>query len=205
MNCISPQILLVVISFSFHVLGVDDYWSTDFDSSKECAEQTEVMKLSEKDANQCISTAITDTDEEAFASCKQNLAGLVQKKCSYSGLKDAGVLLYCKNRGEITCCFRNESCNSWTNQKATIYTKASDYLKNNTAYLNSLVQLSGYNSCHHLDSLDASICAKDCEKLEKGQFAKNCASNGGLFKCCIRRDRGSCHECRFCCTLQMCT
>ena len=102
MNCILLQIFLVVISFSFQVLGVEDYWSSDFDSywssdfdsSKKCAEETEVMKLSEKDANQCTSTAIPDTDEEAFASCKQNLAGLVQKKCSYSGLKDAGVLLY---------------------------------------------------------------------------------------------------------------
>ena len=205
MNCILTQIFLLLISNSYQVLGVEDYWSSDFDSSKTCAEQSEVMELSKKAVSQCTDKAITNTDEEAFTACKLSLGGLLQTKCSYSGLKDAGVLLYCKTRGVITCCFRNESCKSWSNQKATMYTKASDYLTNKAAYLDSLVQLKGYSTCHHLDSLDASKCAKDCEKLENGEFAKNCTTNGGLFKCCIRRDRGSCHECRFCCTLPMCT
>ena len=63
----------------------------------------------------------------------------------------------------------------------------------------------GYKSCHSIDSLDATKCAEDCKEFEKQEFAKNCTENGGLFKCCIRRDKMFCHECRFCCTLPMCT
>ena len=56
----------------------------------------------------------------------------------------------------------------------------------------------GYQTCHKLNSsLDASICAKDCERLEKQKFAKKCKDKGGLFKCCIRRDAARCHECRY--------
>ena len=132
-NLILLQILLLFRYFSFKDL--EDYWSDDFDSSKTCAEQTEVMKLSEKNVDQCEEKLITHTDEEAFMACKMNLAGRVQKKCSFSGLKDPGLLLYCKNRGVITCCFRNETCKSWTKQKDTMYTKASNYLTNKTTYL----------------------------------------------------------------------
>ena len=56
----------------------------------------------------------------------------------------------------------------------------------------------GYKTCHMLkNSLDASICAKDCERLEKEKFAKSCKKAGGFFKCCIRRDAAFCHECRY--------
>ena len=56
----------------------------------------------------------------------------------------------------------------------------------------------GYKTCHALNtSLDASICAKDCERLEKHKFAKDCKHRGGLYKCCIRRDAAFCHECRY--------
>ena len=56
----------------------------------------------------------------------------------------------------------------------------------------------GYQTCHELkSSLDASICAKDCERLKKEKFAKNCKNKGGLYKCCIRRDDAKCNECRY--------
>ena len=58
---------------------------------------------------------------------------------------------------------------------------------------------------HPADSLNATVCANDCKEMEKGEFAQNCTKYGGLFKCCIRRDKMACHECRFCCTLPMCT
>ena len=67
-------------------------------------------------------------------------------------------------------------------------------------------------------------CHEDCKKREKSKFAKQCAKDGGLFKCCIRwaevifqqsilildipyfrRDKEYCHECRYCCTLSVCT
>ena len=71
-----------------------------------------------------------------------------------------------------------------------------EYLTDPDAYLTKLED-SGYNSCHKLNSsLDATICAEKCKKLETGKFAKKCESKGGFFKCCIRRDAVFCHECR---------
>ena len=56
----------------------------------------------------------------------------------------------------------------------------------------------GYKTCHAMNtSLDASICAKDCERLETHKFATKCKQKGGFYKCCIRRDAVFCHECRY--------
>ena len=56
----------------------------------------------------------------------------------------------------------------------------------------------GYKTCHALNSsLDATVCAKDCNRLRKGDFATRCKFFGGLYKCCIRRDVEWCHECRY--------
>ena len=56
----------------------------------------------------------------------------------------------------------------------------------------------GYKTCHALNSsLDSTVCAKDCERLKKHKFAKDCKNKGGLYKCCIRRDKAFCHECRY--------
>ena len=102
--------------------------------------------------------------------------------------------------------FRNVTCRSWTSIQNSLYKSARDYLRNKTYVLNeSLIKSVGYKSCYHIDSLDASKCAEDCKKLESEEFGKNCSESGGLFKCCVRRDDKSCHECRFCCTLPMCT
>jgi hypothetical protein len=40
--------------------------------------------------------------------------------------------------------------------------------------------------CHAIEGYDASKCAEDCQKAETEDFAKNCTSGGGFFKCCIR-------------------
>ena len=57
----------------------------------------------------------------------------------------------------------------------------------------------GYKTCHILNSsLDATLCAEDCDRLKKEDFATDCKDNKrGLYKCCIRRDDAFCHECRF--------
>ena len=56
----------------------------------------------------------------------------------------------------------------------------------------------GYKTCHVLNSsLDSTVCAKDCDRLKKHKFAKDCKDRGGLYKCCIRRDAAFCHECRY--------
>lgn len=86
-----------------------------------------------------------------------------------------------------------------------IYDKAKEYLEDRKKVLDGLVKTVGYKNCFHIESLDASKCADDCKNQEKSEFAKNCTENGGLFKCCIRRDKMGCNDCRFCCTLPMCT
>ena len=56
----------------------------------------------------------------------------------------------------------------------------------------------GYKTCYVLNSsLDATVCAKDCDTLRNKFFAKRCKERGGLYKCCIRRDAAFCHECRY--------
>ena len=75
--------------------------------------------------------------------------------------------------------------------------KPREYLKGPKVYIKKKVKRMGYKTCHVLkNSLDASVCAKDCESMKKQKFAKDCKKNGGLFKCCIRRDAAFCHECR---------
>ena len=100
------------------------------------------------------------------------------------------------------------------------------YLTDPEAYIQSQISM-GYSTCHALNSsLDArvcnkqtnkhtnkqtnkqtktarsviflsQICLKDCQKLGRQQFARDCRGGGGFFKCCIRRDAAFCHECRF--------
>ena len=97
----------------------------------------------------------------------------------------------------MQCCFENAKCTEFMDWGNDDLAEAQSYLRDPLAYLNGLVQSTGYSSCHHLHtSLDASKCAKDCENLSKKEFAQNCTANGGLFKCCIRRDKARCHECR---------
>ena len=102
------------------------------------------------------------------------------------------------------CCVKNEKCDTFEHINNEIYIKAKEYLENTTGFINSLVKSVGYKTCHPLQSLNARKCADDCKEQEKSEFAKNCMEGGGLFKCCIRRDKRFCHECRFCCTLPMC-
>ena len=80
---------------------------------------------------------------------------------------------------------RNETCDNWNNIQDKLYTKSKEYLENTNQVLGRLMSV-GYKTCHHINSLDATICANDCEKFEHSEFAKNCTENEGLFKCCIR-------------------
>ena len=81
---------------------------------------------------------------------------------------------------------RNETCDDWNNIQEKLYTKSKEYLTNRDQVLDRMVTSVGYKTCHHIDSLDATICANDCKKFEQDEFAKNCTKNEGLFKCCIR-------------------
>ena len=185
----------------------DDYWSKKFDRLKNCESEDEVNVL-RKGASQCRNITIKASgDKAAFLTCVKYMNQALVKLCGDSDVKEPGKLLYCKNRGVIHCCFKDHKCETW----ATIYgdfnmfNKARDYLLNTTGFLDHQVKRLGYKTCHHLDSLDATKCADDCNEQRKGTFAKECEEKGGLFKCCIRRDKRFCDKCRFCCTLPMCS
>ena len=181
-----------------------DYWSESFDSSKECISEDQVKSLS-KSTDECKSVRIRDDGEkETFILCKTYLFSALQKKCETSRVKDASELLYCKERGVIHCCVKNEKCDTFEVINKNIYVKAKEYLNNTTGFINNLVESVGYKTFHPLKNLDATNCATDCKDQEDGEFAQNCTKSRGLFKCRIRRDKRFCHECRFCCTLPMC-
>ena len=95
---------------------------------------------------------------------------------------------YCQENGTTSCCFLNEKCSNdyYKSVHGGMETKAFNFLKDPKKYLKSMVETLGYNSCHRIDGIDASICAKDCERHEESDLAEKCKENGGLFKCCIR-------------------
>ena len=139
-----------------------DYWSDEFDVGRNCEKPVEIQKLLRN--KQCKVEHIKgETDARAFSLCKTHLTPILQKKCEYSKIKNAGELLYCKERGFVTCCFAKESCDSWPSLQNKIYTNAREYLTNKTDVFNKLVKTMGYKTCHHLNSLDASKCANDCK------------------------------------------
>ena len=183
-----------------------DYWSNDFDPSKDCESQDLIDTLLRKEPSQCEDVPKKQYgDQKAFGLCKTRLTIRLQKICDFSSVEKAGDLIYCQLRGIIRCCFVKHKCVIWKEQENFDFKLAKRYLKDKHGFVKSLVKSSGYKTCHPLKSLDTSKCAKDCEKLAEEKFAQNCTSNGGLFKCCIRRQTVECHECRYCCTLPMCT
>ena len=71
-----------------------------------------------------------------------------------------------------------------------MYDMALDYKANHKKFIKNLVNNLGYDKCHQIKAYDASKCEKDCRKLEKSEFAKDCKKkHSGVFKCCIRCDR----------------
>ena len=98
-----------------------------------------------------------------------------------------GNLLYCKARGKTTCCFHNESCSkTYEAVHDRLTSQSTKFLKNPEEFLADMVENLNYDTCHAITNNDATKCAEDCKQLEKENFAKECAKNGGLFKCCIR-------------------
>ena len=100
----------------------------------------------------------------------------------------SGNLLFCYQGGNTSCCFQNEYCSNdyLKSVNGGMETKALTFLKDPDSYLRSKVEYLGYDSCHRIQGIDASICAKKCKKLAKSPAAKECKEKQGLFKCCIR-------------------
>ena len=101
-----------------------------------------------------------------------------------------------------------------------MFNRSLTFLTNTKKFLRNTVKL-GYDTCHRTHGYDANPCYNDCKQHGKTDFARKCKKDGGLFKCCIRfsfkytpyeyqirlfrRDKEFCHECRYCCTLSICT
>ena len=63
---------------------------------------------------------------------------------------------------------------------------ARNFLTYTRGYLRNQTKIIGYDTCHRIQNYNARKCDRDCKKLEKSDFAKNCRNKNGLFKCCIR-------------------
>ena len=53
-------------------------------------------------------------------------------------------------------------------------------------FINNWVDNLGFDTCHRIQAYNVDKCYKDCQTAERSKFAKKCAKDGGLFKCCIR-------------------
>ena len=67
-----------------------------------------------------------------------------------------------------------------------MFVNAHNFLTNTKDYLRNQSTIVGYDTCHKIKNYDAMKCAEDCRELEKSNFARDCESKNGLFKCCIR-------------------
>ena len=99
-----------------------------------------------------------------------------------------GILLYCKDRGQTSCCVYGESCSNdyYKTINGELEKKSAKFLSSTNVYISYMVEQMSYDSCYRIDGLNASKCAEDCEALAKSDFAQNCERDKGLFKCCIR-------------------
>ena len=71
--------------------------------------------------------------------------------------------------GIITCCFDQHACvTDWKAMQHTVYKVAKEYLQSPKDYIAKKVLPMGYKTCHILNSsLDATPCARDCERFKK--------------------------------------
>jgi len=185
----------------------DDYWAEDYDSEKNCESETLISDIEKNPKAQCVSNTIQNSSQ-AIEYCKKELSTYLFSACSPFQPLKSGELLYCYERTKTTCCFHNHDCmETWTAIGKNYEQVAVDFMKNPETSLEVHRIDQNFNTCHLLkDSYDATVCAEDCKALETNStLATDCKAKGGLFKCCIRRDKMNCHECRFCCTLPFCT
>jgi len=180
----------------------DDYWSDNYDLEKNCNSEEIISQLDTE--TQCVENMITDP-AEAIENCKIELYRKAASLCKATRIKSSGEMLYCKDRARTSCCFHKHECEgSWAAISSQMGQKAEAYLTDKDEFFKTM-KSNGYKTCHPLGGYDASICHADCQEFEKSELADQCKQKGGLFKCCIRRDKAFCDECRFCCTVPFCS
>lgn len=167
-----------------------------------CQHPAEIQELQEKD--QCGHVEDVSNSLNPFFECKQRMQKKLVSTCAETKIRKAGKMYYCRQGSSANCCYYNHSClESWDDFNQGILRLPILFLTKTKESLKE-IQDSGYEKCHAIKGYDASECAKDCSKAANGEFAKQCAQKGGFFKCCVRRDKIDCHECRFCCSLLLC-
>jgi len=187
--------------------SVKDYWNEEYDEGKNCESEDVITELNIGNTakEQCTINYSIDP-KEAITLCKAELGGQLIYACRFTKVHKVGDLLYCKNRGQTTCCFVNHECvGTWKDISMRLIDTAEEYLTDKEGYLKNLQSTLGYHTCHPIEGYDASKCAEDCEAYKDTPLSRECEKKKGTLKCCIRRDKFFCDECRFCCTLPFCT
>jgi len=199
---------MVLSLLSISTGKVKDYWDEDYDDGKNCVSEKEIAELTELDLaeKQCHYSYIIDP-VEAIRDCKERLASKLLFECKMTRIKKAGDLLYCKNRGQTTCCFVNHQCDQYMSDRIQeIPEQAVQFLKDKEGSLEHIRSAEGFHKCYPIDGYDATKCAEDCKNIvNDSPLAEECSKRNGFMNCCIRRDKHQCHECRYCCSLPFCT
>merc|ERR1719239_1698379 len=191
-----------------------DYWDEDYDKDKNCASEDLIMTLSGKSnteplshQKQCVTNTMEDPSQ-AIEDCKRTLTQKVLRPCltNANNASTNGKLLYCHSRALTTCCIHNFTCKGYKETNDNIKHAAAEYMTDKEVYLGKEVKERGFHSCYPITGLDARQCAEECKSLLKtSPLLDHCKKKGGLLKCCVRRDKVFCDECRYCCTLPFCS
>lgn len=189
-----------------------EYHGYKYDPDKNCSDVTLLQKLEKEDGAARCTTLASGSDAYQWEECKKDLSFKLIDYCNMNLVKKTGKPLYCKQKNLITCCFNNTECAETykivENEPVVhhdMVNRAVEFMKDPDKYIKEEVERKKYDTCHLIKEYDATKCQQDCLELEKSDFAEDCKKKNGLFKCCIRRDKAFCHECRFCCTLSMCS
>jgi len=185
--------------------GLQDYWDEDYDQDKNCVSEDLIVTLRSK--KRCVKNTIQDP-RQSIEDCKRTLTKEVLRPCmtNTDQIPQTGKLLYCHSRSLTTCCIHNYTCNGYEETNNNLKYAAANYLSDKKVYLAKEVKKRGFNSCYPMTGLDARKCAEECNSLLKtSPLLDHCKNKGGLLKCCVRRDKVFCDECRYCCTLPFCS
>jgi len=207
---ISWQQMIWVLKLFFLLPGLQAKWdlSINFDQGRNDL-NCETYDYDSQGAS--ISTLVIGPNmERAYKTCKHELVQNVIQKCSATNIKKFGLINYCgyEYDNEMHCYLTGWECvKSWAQIKETFSDSAIEYIKDKKGWLANEAKLQGFKSCHPIQGLDASVCEKDCQSFlaEDTQLVQKCKAKAGTPKCCIRREKANCHECRYCCTVPFCT
>jgi len=198
---------LIILPFILALCTPSDYWMENYDKGKNC-ESEKVIKEMKTNQNKfetyCADNWVVDPNE-AIVQCKQDLAIRLLQACRETRVLKGGKLMYCRAEDKTTCCFTDYKCESKERSASKMLKTARKFLKDKRSLLKNFQKWYGYKTCYPIRGYDASRCAKDCENLKDTPLAEECRNRNGMLKCCIRRDKVNCDECRFCCTLPFCT